>query len=205
MGISAILGVSKKASYTDITSKANYMDRFYVAEIPTSLAVDDCQILKERLPESPFIIKVTPKAQPENFFSGRRQKVTVEKVYSGNRLNVGDDIYITSNHWKIYPGEKTLDTGFVNPMKQGSLYLVFLSESVISPDDPSIPAFRLQSGNHIDALFYCDSCDNLTYPVSGDTTYLPYTKVKNNEFFAVDQKGVDAFLTLKKDMFKLFP
>ena len=37
----------------------------------------------------------------------------------------------------------------------------------------------------------------MIYPVSGESTYVPYQEVSNNEFFAVDTEGLDAFLELK--------
>ena len=39
--------------------------------------------------------------------------------------------------------------------------------------------------------------DNVIYPVSGESTYVPYKEVSDNEFFAVDTEGLDAFLELK--------
>lgn len=39
--------------------------------------------------------------------------------------------------------------------------------------------------------------DNVISPVSGESTYVPYKEVSDNEFFAVDTEGLDAFLELK--------
>ena len=125
-----IFGRGKLATYTNITVDPNFINDFSVAEIPTSFAIQDCEILKKILPESPIILKVTPVDPPEFFFKGWQQKVRIEQVFSGENLASGSEIYITFDRWKASVARKEMNLSFVNFMKDGAEYLVFLSESI---------------------------------------------------------------------------
>lgn len=198
-----IIGISKHSSYTDITSDAYFVNDFQIAEIPTAFAVDDCQSLKESLPYAPIILKVTPVDSPEYFFGGRQQKFCIKEVFSGEDLQIGDEIYITADHWKVYPAEKIMDMGFVNIPQKGTDYLVFLSGS-IGYSQHQIEVFRLQSGKYINPIFSYKSYENKIYPTTGEATYVPYSEVSENEFYATESEGIDAFLTLKHQLISLY-
>lgn len=191
-----IFGRGKLATYTNVTADPNFINEFSVAEIPTAFAIQDCEVLKKILPESPIILKVTPVDTPEFFFKGWQQKVRIEHVFSGEGLASGSEIYITYDRWKSYVARKEMDLSFVNFMKDGVDYLVFLSESIGYTKD-GIEVFQLPKDRVIASIFSYAVHDNVIYPVSGESTYVPYQEVSNNEFFAVDTEGLDAFLELK--------
>lgn len=163
----------------------------------------DCQSLKESLPYAPIILKVTPVDSPEYFFGGRQQKFCIKEVFSGEDLQIGDEIYITADHWKVYPAEKTMDMGFVNIPQKGTDYLVFLSGS-IGYSQHQIEVFRLQSGKYINPIFSYKSYENKIYPTTGEATYVPHSEVSENEFYATESEGIDAFLTLKHQLISLY-
>lgn len=81
-------------------------------------------------------------------------------------------------------------------MKDGAEYLVFLSESIGYTKD-GIEVFQLPKDHAIASVFSYEVHDNVIYPVSGESTYVPYKEVSDNEFFAVDTEGLDAFIELK--------
>ena len=191
-----IFGRGKLATYTNVTADPNFINEFSVAEIPTAFAIQDCEVLKKILPESPIILKVTPVDTPEFFFKGWQQKVRIEHVFSGEGLASGSEIYITYDRWKAYVARKEMDLSFVNFMKDGADYLVFLSESIGYTKD-GIEVFQLPKDHAIASVFSYAAHDNVIYPVSGESTYVPYKEVSDNEFFAVDTEGLDAFLELK--------
>ena len=118
-----IFGRGKLATYTNVTADPNFINEFSVAEIPTAFAIQDCEVLKKILPESPIILKVTPVDTPEFFFKGWQQKVRIEHVFSGEGLASGSEIYITYDRWKAYVARKEMDLSFVNFMKDGADYL----------------------------------------------------------------------------------
>lgn len=198
-----IFGRIKSSTYTDITAVPNFMNEFYVAEIPSALAVEDCLTLKNKLPLAPIILKVTPVQPPEFFFKGWQQKVRIEQIYSGEDLICASEICILSNSWKVYATDKTINTGFVNFMVDGTDYLVFLTES-IGYDKIGTEVFKLYTNMYIAPVFSCKSHDNLIYPTSGASTYVPYREVVNNEFFAEGSEGLCAFLELKKSLITSF-
>ena len=80
-----------------------------------------------------------------------------------------------------------------------SLRMAALSGIVGNAEDGT-NVFRLQSGQFIVPVFSYSECENKVYPISGDSTYVPYAEVSNNEFFAVDNEGLNAFLALKAEM-----
>lgn len=93
--------------------------------------------------------------------------------------------------------------GYVNFMKVGNKYLVFLSGIVGNAEDGT-NVFRLQSGQFIAPVFSYKECENITYPISGESTYVPYIEVSDNEFFAVEAEGLRTFLALKSEMIDIY-
>lgn len=64
---------------------------------------------------------------------------------------------------------------------------------------------RLQKNQFIAPIFnYEEPDDNIIYPVSGDSTYIPYKAVSGNEFFAVDSEGLEAFRELKEFLLQIY-
>jgi hypothetical protein len=198
-----IFGRIKLATYTDITSDPSFVNEFSVAEIPTSIAITDCQALKEILPEAPIILKVTPIGTPEFFFQGWQQKVHIEQIFSGKGLKSDSDIYIFADSWNSYVVEKQMDLSFVNFMKDGEEYLIFSSGS-IGYTKEGIEVFQLQKNQFIAPVFAYKNHNNAIYPVSGESTYVPYKAVSGNEFFAVDSEGLDAFLEIKDFFIQMY-
>lgn len=94
----AILGISKKSSYTNVSTDQSFVNEFSVAEMPTAFAKEECRRLEHSLPSSPVILKVTPAAPLEYFFGGRQQKVRILEVYAGEGLSTGDEIYVTADN-----------------------------------------------------------------------------------------------------------
>lgn len=92
---------------------------------------------------------------------------------------------------------------FVNFMKDGADYLIFLSESIGYTKDGT-EVFQLSQNHVIAPVFSYTAHDNVIYPVSEESTYVPYEAVSDNEFFAVDIDGLDAFLELKKSLVQMY-
>lgn len=198
-------GLSKRGTYTDITADPDFIYDFYVGELDTDLVKSSCEEMAVSLPSSPVILKVTPLDTPEYFCQGRQQKARVEKVFSGDKLSVGDEIYITASHWMVYSDDNSIDTGFVNFMKSEKSYLVFLTDFVGYAEDNQTKVYCLQ-GENIYAVFCYGSCDNVIYPIAenAESTAAPYSAVADNEFFAAEQEGLDAFLALKEELLAVY-
>ena len=177
-----------------------------VAEIPESIAIEDCNSMLEALPQVKFILSVTPTAPYEQLFGIGQQKVVVQEVYSGKDVEIGQEIYIMSQRWNLclYDGENSIERGFVNVLKPDMDYLVFCSETVDS-SQLNGKVFRLYENSHIAPVFCFKDIENQIIVPSGESTYVPYIYVKNNEFFASTENAASAWKNLKTEMFKLFP
>lgn len=152
--ILCVWGFSYKGTYTDITGEPDYLDSMLVAEIPTDIAIDECNILSNSLSQVSYILRIIPSEATEQLFGIAQQKVIVQEVYAGTDIQPGDEIYITSNHWSIYldGGERTIGRGFVNVLDIGKEYLVFCTGTVTMPD-LSIPVYRLYDQSRICPVF----------------------------------------------------
>lgn len=192
-----LFGRSKLSTYTNITANPDFVDEFCVAELSSSFAIKELQEMKDALSEAPIILKVTPVQPIECFFRGWQQKVRIEKVFSGVGLEVDSEIDITSKKWDVYVEERCIDVGFVNFMEEGTDYLVFLSTS-IGYDKDGTEVFQLQVDQFIAPVFSYETHDNVIYPVSGESTYVPYQEVSANDFFSLDEEGLEKFIEVKE-------
>lgn len=140
------------------------------------------------------------------FFATSRQKVRVEEVYAGNGLQKGDEIYLTSSQWRIVVElqPSALECSFVNIMKEGKEYLVFVTEKVRT-DSETLPVYRLYSNSMITPVFCYEDMENVIIPVGEGPTYVPYSQVKDNEFFSADEEGLEAWNSLKQKMLAAYP
>ena len=200
-----IFGGIKKKSYTNIVA-GDYFSTVQVAELPGEMAAGTCEELENQLPEVPVILRVTAIDEIEHFFGGSRQKVSVNEVYRGEKMNVGEELYLYSAHWRLNATEDpaVLGRGFVNIMDTGVEYLVFLTGQV---EDlyGNTPVCQLYDDALIAPVFCCESRKNEIIPTNGETTYVSYEKVKNNEFFGEDEMAVEAFEQLKEKMLAKYP
>ena len=202
----AAFGLVKRQTYTDLCGEENYLDRLYVAEAISPLTENSCSDLEQELPDVPYILRVSPAGEFENLFATSRQKVQVEEVYAGNGLQKGDEIYLTSSQWRIVVElqPSALECSFVNIMKEGKEYLVFLTEKVRTESDV-LPVYRLYSNSMITPVFCYENMENVIIPVGEGPTYVPYSQVKDNEFFSADEEGLEAWNSLKQKMLAAYP
>lgn len=210
----AVFGIYKRQTYTDVSKITSYMDMLAVAEIPEGFAVRECEELKQSLPDSPFILKVSAVGAIENLFHVSRQKVKVEQVYQGQGIEEGEEIYILSDRWRLNisvdssSGPSTMSRGFVNVMREGEEYLIFLSEQCVSLREEENDVYRLAGEEYVICpVFAYQEYENVIAETGEyvNSTYISYEKVKNNEFFAATEAGLDAMLELKRSMMELYP
>jgi len=198
-------GLSSRMSYTNITKQEDYLNKLDVAEITGKFAENDCKELRRDLPLCPYILQVEAVSDLLPEYHICKQKVRIKQVYAGDKdISIDDEIYILSRRWAIDVDktENCIERGFVNVLKKGRDYLVFCTEKVNVKSD--VPVYRTYEDSYITPVFCCDSIDNVIAPVSGDSTYVPYESVKNNEFFAADEKADQAWKDLKDHLFKIY-
>lgn len=200
-----IFGTVKRQTYTDITHETDYMDKLQVAEIPGELAVRVCADMEKSLHDLPVIIKVRFIGDTEFLFGTSRQKICVQTVYAGDGIDAGDEFYISAG-WSIIIEEdlSSAELGFVNLPKADKDYLVFLSGK-IDTLDKSVPIYKVYDEYPIVPLFSYENVENTIFPVNEENTYVPYGKVKANDFFTTSEAGLAAWEKLKNKMLAAYP
>ncbi len=154
----------------------------------------------------PFVLCVTPESELEYFFSGSRQQVAVEKVFCGFGLTEGDKIYLAFRT-DIDVGEygTSVECGFVNFMEPGKNYLVFISEKIDVLKEEEYPVYRISDQFVFQPVFcYNNDFSKVVVPVE-IPTYVPYTEVKNNEFFATSEESMKKWYNFKSIILATYP
>lgn len=201
-----VFGIVKKQTYTDFAKQENYLSQVQVAELSEDSTEIQCDMMSQSLPNSAIILRVEVAGEIEHLFQVDRQKVVIQEVYAGNGLKQGDEVYIFSQHWQLvlYDGSNSIQRGFVNIMEVGSEYLVF-AEDIMEDWETGILAVKVYDDFWVAPVFCYEEHQNVIMPVSGDTTYVFYKDVMDNEFFVTSEKALQRMNTLKNQMLSLYP
>lgn len=203
--LAAAFGIFMKRTYTNVTEEENWQENFNVAQLPEPLAISEAETLPEALSLQPYILRVSPLEEREYVFNSSHQKVVINQVYVGEELNPGDEIFLISKGWRLtFSDPQSIECNFVHPMVPGREYLVFLSEKVAKTDGEK-NIYRVYDESLMSPVFSCDIHENVIAPVEGESTYVPYKAVKNNEFFGCTEKALESMNGLKENMIKLYP
>lgn len=196
-----VFGFSYKSSFTDVAHDEDFMQSLYVAEITEEIAAVECEILAKELPNCGYILRVKAVSTVDYRYGDGRQQVEVINVFSGENLNVGDIIYLTSPRWglDLYDDLKSVERGFVNILKNEYEYLVFCS-SLIKCAGNQIPTYQLFHESYISPVFCYTELDNVIVEPGDNGTYIPYEQVANNEFFAASSGALEKWKALKAEM-----
>lgn len=203
-----IFGGINHQSYTDVTSQPGYLSQFAVAEMSEERCVNTCPELEAALPEAPLILRATPVSELVPEFGIFRFRFRVEAVYQGDAVAAGEEIWIASESWGIVieqTGGRYMECGFVNVPQQGREYLIFLSDRVEEGRDGLVYFIQGSSLAAQIPIFCYDDIPNTFITPDGVSTYVSYSEVADNEFFATSQAGLDAMAELKEAMLERYP
>ena len=67
-----------------------------------------------------------------------------------------------------------------------------------------IPVYQVYVENAFTPIFSYQEHENNICETGGESTYVKYNQVCENEFFATTQKGMDALVGLKKEMIEKY-
>lgn len=203
-----IFGGINRQSYTDVTSQPGYLSQFAVAEMSETRCLNTCPELEAILPEAPIILRVTPIGELEPQFGLYLLPFRIEEVYAGEDLSIGDEIWVGQQSRGLIverEGGRYAELGFVNVPEQGREYLIFLSDRIIQDDGRTI-CFFWESDMATQVPMFCyDDIPNTFITPDGVSTYVSYSEVADNEFFATTQAGLDAMAELKEAMLERYP
>ena len=203
--VSTCFGIYKKGTYTSIGRDGIYPEYIHVAELPEEYALSACESMREKLPDAPLAAKVTAAADVEHLGYTSRQLVQVQRLYQGEGLKEDELLYITFQRWSLslYGEPYSMERGFVNILNVGEDYLIFLDERLETFGE-EIPVYELYGDSVIAPVFSCSEHTNRIVPPAGENTYVPYSQVRENEFFAETQKGLEAMEKLKGQMLEKY-
>ena len=199
-------GIAKKQTYTDLAKQENYLEQLQVAELTENIAEKECAVMQQSLPDAAVILRVEVTGEIEHLFQVDRQKAVIQRVYAGTGLDEGEEIYIFSHHWQLIldGNPDSLERGFVNIMKDGTEYLIF-AEDLVESGETDILSVKLYDDFYIAPVFCYEDCQNAVIPITGDTTYVSYKDVADNEFFVASEGALQMVENLKEQMLQLYP
>ena len=199
-------GIVKKQTYTDLAGQEDYLEQLHVAEITEEFAELACTAMSRSLPDAAIILRIEVTGEIDHLFQVDRQKAVIRQVYAGSGLEAGEEIYIHSNHWQLalYEEPISIERGFVNIMEVGTEYLVF-AEAVSKRRKNGIVSVKTYDDFFITPVFCYEEHRNAIAPITGNTTYVPYKDVMDNEFFAASEESLQIIETLKGQMLSLYP
>ncbi len=205
--LSAVFGLIKRQSYTDITKEENYMDSLYVAVLNEEITSIACQQFYDMNSSVPIAAQVKVMDEIQYVRGKGRVHVQIEKVHRGDMLRAGDEIFVFSDGWSLVLNREpqSIECDFVNVMKQGESYLIFLEKEV---EDlyTDMPVYKVYDEFILSPVFaYAERKNIPVKQESNGHSYIEYMKVKDNEFFGQTEKAVKYWEKLKIDLFELYP
>lgn len=197
-------GLYFKSSYLDYNNEDSPLENFMVGVMSEELLDVQLNRYDRELDSSNYIIAV--KCQEKSFFrhSCTTQKVKVEHVFKGNDLKAGDVIEIAKNDSEIFNSEEMkidgracINMGFVNEMKPGNTYLIFLDKKIDTHDDKTVIYI---TKDYIMSPIFCyqNIANKSCNVISEDNSSAYYGDVKDNEFFLISENAIDKMTEYKE-------
>ena len=192
--ISAAFGINCRKTFTHFDK----LEYFNIGELPGRIIPNFLKRESKVLEKSKYILKIAPLKGMEFDSLCTKQKVKVVKVFRGTDVKVGDEFYAIKADASLTCTEpRDTNMNFVNELKEGQEYLAFFERKIktsavffITPPTTIPPFYSYKDRSNV----------IITIPKNAESTYVPYEKVKDNEFFVTDKKGLDNLNTFKKRM-----
>lgn len=196
------VGLFYRQSYTNITAEAQFMENhFEVALWNLDIAPTLPETMVSELPNSEIVIRA--KSLGNKFtFKNILQQVEVQEVYQGEGLEKGDTISVTNVGWGLFFDDMTANLNFVNLMQPGEGYLIFLDGKLENPEGDNI---YMLPDLIIPPIFNYEDQEHVILNVPEDNPYVPYEKVRNNEFFVSSEESLEALLEAKHALLEKYP
>lgn len=202
--IAAVIGLVNRSSFTNYTAEG--LESFNVAVASDELIDRALDGIEADLSNSRYILRVRADSGMQYTFKCTEEPVTVLEVYKGDGVQVGEQIKIVRDNSRIFFDEtREINMNFVNEMKAGDEYLVFLSTHLESKAINNQNVYMTSEFLITPIFSYSDRENTPVVPEDMSYTVVPYTEVENNEFFAVTQYGIDRLNELKAKLLEQYP
>lgn len=195
--LAGIFGLSRRNTYIDISKSENPLDELRVGIFTDELIeiIEPQEFADLYQEESQYIVKVQCDSGVEIAHETTFQYALVEEVYKGEGLSAGDRIAIVPGGGSL--SRNKMSMLFVNYMESGKEYLVFLEERIWIPETKEI--MYVPPGLIVRPVFaYDDTKESRPQPYEGDRASTEYRNVKEYEFFAESEEGLEALRDLKR-------
>ncbi len=191
-----IYGLSKKETYENPMED---FDGIKVCQFYNELSYlldEETGMLDTFFNDSEYILKITPVTNYKIDFQTYSIDVKVEKIFKSNDdLKVGDTIKLSVEGYYFFEKDNTISMQFVNFMKYGNDYLVFVKDKLES-ELYDYPVYRTEAYS-ISPIFSYTDFENVIIEQKPDASnddvsyrYVYYNDVKNNELF-VESKELE--------------
>lgn len=175
------------------------MSNMVVAQLPAEMTRNLCQEMESVLSKAPIVLRVSPTNEMEYAFLSGKQNVSVLEVFKGRDVFVGQELSVNFPSWSIILTDQydTVQCGFVNAMKINRDYLVFLNDPFEALDGDVIYPFF--GDTYVAPMFCYTDSSNIIIPMKeGDPTYVPFSVVKDNEFFVTTENALQEMMRVKR-------
>lgn len=203
-------GLYSKTSYKDYNKEKEPLNHFSVGIFPDNLADTQIEIMQEVLDNSRHIIAARCEDTSKYLYSCAVQPVTVEQVFKGEGLKTGEKISIQTvsqifMEKDLYVGGKpSLNIGFVNEMKPGKTYLIFLDRKIDTHNEEKI--FVHPKETLIRPVFCYEKIENKPCVSNSDISNSTYYKdVSENEFFLASETTIKKIEEFKETLLHKYP
>lgn len=199
--IAAVWGISERRGYSNIVGTEDFMSNMVVAQLPEEMTRNLCQEMESVLSKAPIVLRVSPTNEMEYSFLSGKQSVSVLEVFKGRDVFVGQELSVNFPSWSVILTDQydTVQCGFVNAMKRNRDYLVFLNDPFEALDGDVIYPFY--GDTYVAPMFcYTDSSNRIIPMKEGDPTYVPFSLVKDNEFFVTTENALQEMMRVKRFM-----
>ncbi|MGN0151902.1 MAG: hypothetical protein ACI39Q_05455 [Wujia sp.] len=197
-------GLIMKHLHKDIEDDIN---DFYVGLIDDELVDAEINYMRHSLNDSKYILLVTCESGMKFNFSYGSQQVRVDSVIkSEGDVSQGDTIDIVKIDTVYIPDDEqfgSLNYGFVNELKSGNKYIVFLEQKVI--EDEKNVVFLYNSDYFISPYFNVDGIKASPCVSSVEEgCFAKYNDVKENDVFFMSSGAIDKWNILCEETARLY-
>lgn len=201
--IGAIFGIKTRKTYKEYKN----FDDYAVAEMPGKMVDAMLAENKSSLEKSKYILEVEVMEDVKIGQGILSQKVKVKKVIRGKGIREKSQFYIASADRSVIcrdvpkdvKAKGTLELYFVNCMKKGEDYLVFLDRKVVAEGGK---IYYVPKISWIPTYFSSNKKENkiVKIPKEQSHTYINYSEVRENEFFVDTESGLRKLNEFKREI-----
>lgn len=205
--ISVSIGLYTRSTYTNYNEQEDAMNNFAVAICREEQFANQLELIRENADNENIILAVRCEDTHTYRFGCATQEVSVEKVFKGDGINIGDIFHVAKYNSLIshgddgtYNGKHYMNMGYVNEMIPGKTYLIFLDRKI---EKEGYDTIYIQHENYMVAPIFCyDDIGNTPMELSEDEVpYVFYEKVKDNEFFINSSESNIEIKKIKEELF----